>query len=117
VLSAQHEFMTRQPGTGGTIINNERTFNTPNPCKTRTSFQYTLNRPVDSVTITVYTLNGSKVVELRGTELYAGTNMLPWDLRDSSGNRIANGLYIYQVKVKAGFVEESVKKTNLIVVH
>jgi len=117
VLSAQHEFMTRQPGTGGAIINNERTFNTPNPCKTRTSFQYTLNRPVDSVTITVYTLNGSKVVELRGTELYAGTNMLPWDLRDSSGNRIANGLYIYQVKVKAGFVEESVKKTNLIVVH
>ena len=50
-----------------------------------------------NITITVYSLMGSKVrnLEVEAEETFIS---IPWDGKDHSGNRIANGAYFYHVK-------------------
>ncbi len=75
-------------------------FNFPNPFQDRTEFVYTLSVPAQ-IAITVYTLNGVKVVELHSPgEQSNGFQRLPWNGRDDFGDRIANGAYLYQFKAE-----------------
>ena len=59
--------------------------------------------PPSSITITVYSLMGEKIIEL---EKYLAETLfveILWDGKDQYGNIIANGAYFYHVKAeKAG---------------
>ena len=52
-----------------------------------------------NITITVYSLMGSKVRKLedKAEEPFIS---IPWDGKDQSGNKIANGTYFYHVKAE-----------------
>jgi hypothetical protein len=74
-------------------------YNYPNPFQDHTEFVYTLSRPAE-VTITIYTLNGTKVLTLESLgEQGSGFHRLPetgpWEGRDAFGDQIANGTYLY----------------------
>ncbi len=85
-------------------------FNSPNPVRegTTTAFYFKLsadadtNGSVDSratASIRIHTVSG-KLVRILRTELSNASSRLPraiWDLRDSHGNPLANGLYPYTV--------------------
>lgn len=89
-------------------------FNSPNPVRSggTTAFYFKLagepdtNGTVDSriqASIRIHTLSG-KVVRVLRTELSKATQPRPravWDLRDSFGTPVANGLYPYTVVLRA----------------
>ncbi|MCH8836292.1 MAG: T9SS type A sorting domain-containing protein, partial [Candidatus Marinimicrobia bacterium] len=75
-------------------------FNFPNPFQDQTEFVYTLSVPAE-IAITVYTLNGVKVVELFSMgEQSSGFQRLFWNGRDAYQDRIANGTYLYQFRAE-----------------
>ncbi|UCH11313.1 MAG: type IX secretion system sortase PorU, partial [Fidelibacterota bacterium] len=80
-------------------------YNYPNPFQEYTEFVYTLSRPAQ-VTITIYTLNGIKVLTLESLgEQGSGFQRLPeneaWDGRDAFGDQIANGTYLYRFQASS----------------
>jgi hypothetical protein len=93
-------------------------FNTPNPVKegSSTAFYFKLtadadtNGAVDSratASIRIHTVSG-KLVRILRTELSNASSPLPravWDLRDSFGNPVANGLYPFTVMLRIPSVD------------
>ncbi|UCF04485.1 MAG: hypothetical protein JSV33_11165 [bacterium] len=83
----------------------------PNPFSEGTNIVYTLNLPVEAGSIDIYNVSGTHIrrFELESRELDAALYPLPnsvyWDGRDSAGDRIANGTYIYFLQVVLGGTE------------
>jgi hypothetical protein len=80
----------------------DRLVNYPNPFSDGTYFVYTNDVEISEGTIDVYTTSGKKVVQLRippGAR-GPGENAVYWDGRDAAGDDVANGVYLYLVKVK-----------------
>jgi hypothetical protein len=79
--------------------------NYPNPFTTNTSFWFEHNRPGEqmSVFIQVYTVSGKLVKTLRQTIFSTGnrSSEVNWDGRDDYGSKLARGVYIYRLRVKA----------------
>ena len=82
-------------------------FNYPNPFSTRTQFVFTLTGDeLPSIfQVDIYTISGRLVrqLDLRAWgDLHIGQNLstLEWDGTDDYGDRLANGVYLYKVKVK-----------------
>lgn len=81
--------------------------NYPNPFTDRTKFVYTLtgaNVPYD-YKIEIYTVSGKLIREIRKEELgplRVGSNMTDyeWNARDTFGNRLANGVYLYRMVIR-----------------
>jgi hypothetical protein len=85
-------------------LNVAHLYNYPNPFSNQTEFVYTLSVPA-KVTITVFTLNGSKVrvFESAGMQDYGFQRLPeyePWNGRDAFGDPIANGTYLYRFKAE-----------------
>jgi hypothetical protein len=81
----------------------------PNPLREGTAtFSFRLTRDADRVDISIYTVNGRKVREIRGLAGRAGYNPSGgfwdgvWDARDEDGDDVANGVYLYRVRAFAG---------------
>ncbi|MEE9162903.1 MAG: type IX secretion system sortase PorU, partial [Candidatus Neomarinimicrobiota bacterium] len=75
-------------------------FNFPNPFRNTTEFVYTLSAPAE-VEITVFTLNGVKVISLLSLGQQGhGFQRLPWDGHDHFGDQVANGAYLYQLRAQ-----------------
>jgi hypothetical protein len=72
----------------------------PNPFAGQTYFYYTLTESVDEAGLAIYTVAGRKIFEA-GLSTFAGYNQYRWDGRDSTGDRVANGTYLYRVVVKS----------------
>ena len=72
-------------------------FNMPNPFTETTNFVFQLSSRADAV-LRVYNLSG---IEIWNAELAAeeGFNSIYWEGRDFTGDRIANGTYIYVLEV------------------
>ncbi len=92
-----------------------RVYNYPNPFSTSTEFTFVLTgaRAPEDLTIRIFTIAGRRIQELRvpHTDLKVGFNRIHWDGRDSDGDEIANGYYLYQIQVKGeGKVETAVEK-------
>lgn len=84
--------------------------NFPNPFNPETIIQYEL--PENSyVTIIIYNILGQKIVTLYEGEKLAGRHTIKWDGKNSSGNPVPSGLYLYKI-ITDSFV--SVKKMSLI---
>jgi len=79
----------------------------PNPFSTATRFSYTLtgSQPPEYFLIRILTLSGRVVREITKEEfgpMRVGTHLseFVWDGTDDFGDRLANGVYLYQVVVK-----------------
>jgi hypothetical protein len=73
-------------------------FNYPNPFKDKTQFGFEVNREVFAE-IKIFTLAGELVTQLEPLESFYGYAHIDWDGRDHYGDLIANGIYLYQLKV------------------
>jgi len=93
--------------------------NYPNPFTTKTHFVFTLtgSRIPDVFTIRIYTISGQIVKEIHKDELgniHIGNNITDyfWDGTDMYGDRLANGVYFYQVTVEFRDAEMNNIETN-----
>ncbi len=76
----------------------------PNPMKDETHFTFKLTQIPDELKIKIYTLTGRMIKEFNMTsaELKYDFNKIYWDGRDTDGDLIANGVYLYKVILKKG---------------
>jgi hypothetical protein len=68
--------------------------NYPNPFNSNTIINFDLPRTGDT-RLVVYNILGQRVAVLVDQTLPAGSHSIRWDGRNSSGNRIASGVYFY----------------------
>lgn len=100
--------------TGDELVANVYSF--PNPFGSETNIVYSLNLPVDRVSIDLYNVSGMRIrtLDLPSDKLNAASAVSPhsvlWDGRDVAGDRVANGTYIYVVRIERG--GESVEVTG-----
>ncbi len=90
----------------------EHVLNYPNPFTDRTCFQFDHNMSGQEldVLIQVYTISGRLVKTIERTLIDDGAirldNCIEWDGRDDFGDRLARGVYLYKVKVRANLTGE-----------
>lgn len=79
--------------------------NWPNPFVDKTTFTFmvTGGTPPSGGEIGIYTVTGRKVktIRLSAAELNVGFNRVDWDGLDEDHDRLANGVYLYKVRVDA----------------
>ncbi|MBP9192521.1 MAG: T9SS type A sorting domain-containing protein, partial [Ignavibacteria bacterium] len=76
-------------------------YNYPNPVSRETNFVFNIasgTKPRDCK-IKIYTVSGKLIKEIIAP-LNVGYNQIPWDARDSDGDYIANGVYLYKMVVE-----------------
>ncbi len=71
--------------------------NNPNPFNPLTTIRFELPRD-ESVRLTVYTVDGERVVTLVNDRLPAGAHEIAWNGRDQEGRPVPSGNYIYQLE-------------------
>ncbi len=70
----------------------------PNPVVDGCEFSYVLSEEAEGVALKVFTLSGIKIYEVANLPGVEGYNEgIHWDGRDADGDRIANGVYIFQL--------------------
>lgn len=74
--------------------------NYPNPFQENTRFTFQTNRSGAEVKIKIYTVSGRLIEELEGLSVAGFNNEISWDGRDQDGDLVANGVYLYQIKLK-----------------
>ena len=80
----------------------ENVYNYPNPMRDNTSFlfQHNLDIPL-KVEIKIYTVSGRIIKELNSPNVTEKFVKIDWDGKDTDGDNIANGTYLYKVIVKS----------------
>ncbi|HET6463174.1 MAG TPA: FlgD immunoglobulin-like domain containing protein [Candidatus Krumholzibacteria bacterium] len=74
----------------------------PNPFNPQTSIHYSLPREL-AVTAEIYAVDGSRVLTLLSDEPRpAGENEVRWDGRNSGGQRVASGVYLFRLTSTLG---------------
>lgn len=90
--------------------------NFPNPMSDDTYFTFKTTRPAPGaeVNISIYTVSGRKIQDL--TSFLDGETFIKiyWDGRDYDGDQVANGVYLYKIKVRDG--DKTVEKIDKIAV-
>ncbi|MBI4727451.1 T9SS type A sorting domain-containing protein [candidate division TA06 bacterium] len=82
--------------------------NTPNPFKQRTMISYQLPK-AGQVSLKIYNINGQLVKTLVDRVQRAGEHSVKWDGRDESGQAVASGVYLYQIKAgKQGNIKKMI---------
>lgn len=71
--------------------------NYPNPFSNLTEFTFWVNHACE-VEIKIYTLSGRLICK-QNASASAGFNHFPWNGRDQDGDALANGVYLYKVRV------------------
>lgn len=93
--------------------------NYPNPFTTRTSFQFEHNQPNEDleVQINIKTISGKLIKTVNQMVSSTGNrvNDIFWDARDDYGEKIARGVYIYELKVRSIVSGNSVSKIEKLV--
>lgn len=72
--------------------------NTPNPFSTSTEISFHLAK-AGKVNLDIYNVKGQHIKTLANSIGKAGINRLSWDAKDNDNNRVASGMYFYQLKV------------------
>lgn len=95
--------------------------NYPNPFSTSTQFVFTLtgSELPDQIQIQIMTITGKVVREINQDEIgpiHIGTNITEfrWDGKDDFGDQLANGVYLYRVKmrIKGSNVEQRASEAD-----
>jgi hypothetical protein len=71
--------------------------NYPNPVNPATAIEYSLPHRCD-IEITVYNLLGQRVRILENGPKRAGNHTVIWDGKNSQGDKVASGIYLYKIK-------------------
>ena len=78
----------------------------PNPIVSSASLEFSLAYP-SQTRVAVYDALGREVRVLADRELPPGTHQLAWDGKDARGNRLASGVYFYEVRTELGETERA----------
>jgi hypothetical protein len=93
--------------------------NYPNPFTTNTRFWFEHNRPGENlrVTVTVLTVTGKRVITIENTINTPGNRSCEttWDGKDAFGDRVARGVYIYQLSVQTPDGQKVLKTEKLVI--
>ena len=81
------------------LLTLKNVLNYPNPFIESTQFTFELTSAAE-VEIMIYTLGGLRVYTIGSNYFEQGYNRVSWDGRDSYGQLLSNGAYIYQIKAK-----------------
>jgi hypothetical protein len=83
------------------VLEVEQVVNYPNPMSRETDFTFVHNqtRPLD-VEIAIFTLSGRKLRQLETRGARERFVRVHWDGTDSDGGLLANGVYLYRLKVR-----------------
>jgi len=73
--------------------------NYPNPFNPTTTIEFYLPERTRAA-IQIFDLQGRLVRELGAMEYTAGAHQVTWDTLDSSGNKVASGVYFYRLEAK-----------------
>jgi len=84
--------------------------NYPNPFNPSTTIKYAIAKSAD-VSVSIFNVRGQKVVTLVNQKQPAGSYSIVWNGRDTNGNVVASGIYLYQIQ--AGEFVES-RKMQLV---
>lgn len=92
----------------------ENVYNYPNPMRNTTAFVFNHNfdKPL-TASIKIYTVSGRLIKELNKNGITDKFVSIDWDGRDSDGDNIANGTYIYKLTIKSEdgtFTQSNVNK-------
>jgi FlgD Ig-like domain len=71
--------------------------NQPNPFNPSTTIQYSLSRTTP-VRLVIYDVSGRLVRSLVDAVQAAGDRQVTWDGRDSAGNAVGSGMYLYRLE-------------------
>jgi hypothetical protein len=90
-------------------------YNYPNPMKGETNFMFTIAGSVqpESVRIRIYSVGGRLIREIIAPASI-GSNSIPWDGRDSDGDYVANGTYLYKLITSDGSESEAIPEKLVI---
>ena len=81
--------------------------NYPNPMGRATEFLFRHNQSAPlSVTVDIFTPAGRKIRRLEDQNVTDRFVRIPWDGHDADGNRVANGVYFYRLRVSMGEGDE-----------
>jgi len=74
--------------------------NFPNPFHSSTTFSFKSKEPIQNAEIKIYNIKGQLVRELRfDASLLSRFNELTWDGKNKHGQKVAPGLYLYQLLI------------------
>lgn len=73
--------------------------NYPNPFNPTTTIIYSLSVGA-KVKLTIYNLNGQKVITLVNKEHQPGAYLVQWNGKDESGTKVGSGVYTYRLEAK-----------------
>ena len=71
--------------------------NFPNPFKSTTIINFSVENSDKNTTITIYNLNGQKIKTLVNKKLNAGMHQAVWDGTTDTGKPVGSGIYFYQL--------------------
>jgi len=99
-------------GIGGFVTDSEMALpedyflsqNYPNPFNPTTTISFGLPQ-AENVTLNIYNSAGQLIRTLTRAQYSAGTHNITWDATDYSGVRVANGIYIYELRAN-NFVQQ-----------
>lgn len=94
------------------VVSDERlvlkdVLNYPNPFHGATDFTFWVSQEC-AVDIKIYTVAGRLIRHIEQPFAQIGFNYIQWDGRDEDGDLLANGVYLYKVKAKAGVGDDIV---------
>ncbi|MBC7654096.1 MAG: type IX secretion system sortase PorU, partial [Oligoflexus sp.] len=93
--------------------------NYPNPFTTRTSFQFEHNYPNQDlqVQVNIRTVSGKLVKTINQQVNSAGNrvNNIFWDGKDDFGEKLARGIYVYELKVRSTILGQTIQKIEKLV--
>lgn len=73
----------------------------PNPTGRDAAIRFRIDQ-ASRVELTIYAVDGTRVMELTNTLLPAGEHFQLWDGRDSHGDDVPSGVYLYRLKTDQG---------------
>jgi len=99
----------------------ERVYNYPNPFTTYTEFWFEHNQPGKQLyaQVQVYTVSGKLVKTLQKNIVNEGyrSTSITWDGLDEYGDKIARGVYVYRLKVRAENYTVDEKYQKLVILR
>ena len=90
--------MANAPAAGGALVL-DQVFNYPNPFPRETFLHARVNQPA-RLKIQILTVAGRRVWETQ-IDGKAGENYIPWNGRDSVGEKVAIGVYLFKVTAES----------------
>ena len=95
--------------------------NYPNPMNGSTTFYFALAEPAERFVLDIFTLSGRRIRSFNRTDLPADnypndSYVLTWDGRDTDGDQVATGVYIFKATAQSSLSGETVESFGKIVV-